>query len=204
MRHMLILTGFLAACSGAETGTTTGAGTGGGGTTPGAFAAILGDISARQADFDAFASGSGAFTAPNDLPESGTATYSGLVSLSDGSGYALAGSVDVIADWDCCEVTGRVYDIVTQDDESLRGELDITHGEIDMTGDPNVAPIVRADVIGTLSSDAGAHVSDEFDPLLLEGNFVGPTYDWFQGTIAGPITAPDGTHDVTGDLLGER
>lgn len=154
--------------------------------------------------YESFTAAGLVLTSPSALPGSGTALYRGRVSADDGTAYGLSGEIEVTANWGCCEVTGRVFNLVSKDDELLSGEFAITHGEI-LMDDPRTEPnIITADLIGTLTGSTGQHESDEFVPLQLEGNFVGDNFEWMAGTLSGPVTAPDGTHDLSGDFYAEQ
>lgn len=187
--RILPLLATVAGCGGAEVG----------GTTPPISYA---DYAAIDAAMRA-ANASSPFTDPVALPASGTAAFSGVVTLTAGTGSGplqLSGALNAAADFSASTLTGQARGFVDGASAGYGGVLALSNGLIDRGADPATRYSVTADLAGTLSGAAGSFGI----AAVLSGDFLGTGYTALRGAIAGVATGPGGADYLYGDFIATR
>ncbi len=131
-------------------------------------------------------------TNPGDVPDNGTATYSGYMTTSAGNDSNIVGDLNLTADFDAGTVSGTADNInlllspnPDVNSQSLAGSLNVSNGTITGTA-------IAADLTGNLSGVASGLNATLSADLDLNGEIMSSSVD---GTSSDIITG-----GITGDI----
>lgn len=136
-------------------------------------------------------------TAPEDIPSQGSATYEGVgrFALGDASddGDEILSQMTLNVDFASEDLDGRFYNNRLRDHGRLRGDIDISDGQI-------VDGLLTAEAEGRLREGDLRH--DVSADLL--GVFYDDDAGYVGGLATGEITTDDEARDLIGAFLGEE
>ena len=178
---------LLAACGGDS---------GDGGTTPPV------DYSTYQAQFAALHAtwDSIAVTDPATLPDSGSATFSGVMLLDAqlGAGAtSMAGTLNLAANFATDGISGTADNFIDDADIAMTGTLVISNGILDRNANTAIEYTFSSLLAGTLAGGGETYVIS----ADLSGDFLGPSYDAVAGVIAGSAETGFGTGYLFGEFI---
>lgn len=133
----------------------------------------------------------------DNIPDTGTVSYDGVVTMNTDTGPDLIGDLTLEAAFMTSGISGGMTNIINEDDEAYTGSLNIT-GDIVRTGDTNIDALLS----GTINNETG-----ELTTVLttMRGEFRGLGTEAVSGTVEGNIiggdygssgAAVDGTFDA--------
>lgn len=142
-------------------------------------------------------------TDPGTLPQSGGATYDGLMVLStDGTAGLpsdMAGDMTLRADFNDDSLSGSVDNVITSNEDVLEGSLDISEGEINRGADVSTDYTYAFGMDGTLTEDDGTDLDVNATGA---GDFRGSEHEVSTGTIVkGTVSSDEGASLLRGDFV---
>lgn len=144
------------------------------------------------------------FTDPASLPTSGSANYLGVmgVAVDPGSPDAITaiGALEMTVQFGSDSLSGRVTDVIDEDDGRYQGTLSITNGDINRAADVTSEFTYFADLDGTLVSPDGQSLTVD---ALMAGDLLGPG-SYTEGGVSGFVTSANGTSSLEGGYIAER
>lgn len=149
------------------------------------------------------------YTALADVPVSGSASYDGylygeLANGSDAITDSVIGELTLSVDFDPDDTafSGSVRDFIDADGGDLTGNLQISGGALDRSGNAaDDATIRRVAADGVLTDAQGRALEIG---LKLEGDFLGSDHDAIGGEVLGSVTTDGATQDFDGGFIAER
>lgn len=148
------------------------------------------------------------YTSLSSIPTSGTATYDGyfsgqLANTTDSVADILIGamSLDVGFQTSTVQVSGSVSDFVDGDDNTLSGQLALTAGSLDRSGDPGSDATLLMTASGTLTDGQGR---DLIIGTQLEGDFLSAGHAAVGGEVLGSVRVNGVDQDFDGGFIAAR
>lgn len=148
------------------------------------------------------------YTGLPSVPTSGTATYDGyfsgaLSNTTDNVTDSLIGALSLGVQFRATTVTvsGTVSDFVDSNDNALTGELTLSTGSLDRSGDPGSDATLLMRANGTLRDAQG---QDLIIGTQLEGDFLGADHTAVGGEVLGGVTVNGVDQDFDGDFIAAR
>lgn len=140
------------------------------------------------------------FTSPTTLPSSGSATYDGVIGANLDNGSAVAGDLELIANFGSDSISGSASNFFDDQENSLGGSLAISDSFLDRTANTDIDYTFGASLAGTLTSDDGDAVVD----AIILGDFLGSSHRNVGGIVFGSVTQNNDTLFLDGDFVAER
>jgi hypothetical protein len=145
------------------------------------------------------------YTDPSSLPTSGSAQYNGVMGVYVGdeeNGGIIAGDLRLdVAFSGADPITGRVTNLVDQDNTRYQGQLNISGSDLDRTIDPDLEYTYVAGLAGSVSDPADGAVYNVNGDLF--GDFFGSNYSHTGGDVEGTVCSAGDCLDMYG-LFGAR
>lgn len=147
------------------------------------------------------------FTDLSLLPGSGTVIYDGfllgqLANLDDDLTDSFAGKLSLIVRFESDQmVTGIIQDVVDEDGNSLTGQLTLSGGNLNRSGNPNVDATFVFQGEGELTTNKQELIL--FD-LEFEGDFLGSNNEGIGGDVLGRASTNNGSQAVGGLFILEN
>ena len=143
------------------------------------------------------------FTTLSTVPSTLTATYDGYAygTLSGNPNTVtdtLMGSVsmNIALTASAANITGTMTDFYDDDDNAVSGNLTISGGTFNRSGDPNSDATLNINFAGTLT-DAGQALTVGGQ---LQGDFLGGSYEGVGGALLGQVNG----YEINGGFIAER
>ena len=142
------------------------------------------------------------------IPTTGSAEYAGFVygELSNDSDTitdSVIGSLNLEVGFNAggASFGGSASGFVDEDDNDLAGNLTVSNGSLDRTGNPADDATIGINLAGTLTDDADQDLVFGF---ALEGDFLGAEYNAVGGAALGRVTVDGVDQDFDGGFIAER
>lgn len=135
-------------------------------------------------------------TDPTTLPASGSANYTGVIAIEE-----AVGDLVLVANFSDNEIRGKADNFLLPDDSLLPSSLEIFNGQINRSADPDVDPVITADIEGTLGDEC-CEPAGVFGTMY--GTFVGADHSAIFGYLEGDLRTADGDFILSGSFAAEQ
>jgi hypothetical protein len=142
------------------------------------------------------------------IPTTGSAEYAGFVygELSNDSDTitdSVIGSLNLEVGFNAggASFGGSASGFVDEDDNDLTGNLTVSSGSLDRTGNPADDATIGISLAGTLTDDADQDLVFGF---ALEGDFLGSEYNAIGGAALGSVTVDGVDQNFDGGFIAEQ